>query len=85
MIAMVLGSNILKARYGVFLGLSSFFMFVGGASVFFWQIGFLSGNMILMLGLAMFQCTFVHFERALLVAKLGSRQYELMETGGNDL
>jgi len=85
LLALVSWSQYLQARFGVLAGLGSFFIVLGGASVFFDYSGLILGNSCLVFGVLLLECTIIHFGREIMKSNIGAREYEIMESGGDAL
>jgi len=55
----------LYSRKGALMGLAIFFVMLGALFVPWYSVGYISGNLPLIVGLVLMQCTFVHFQRAI--------------------
>jgi len=62
---MLMTNRTLYSRQGALMGLSYVFVVIGGLCIPLYSIGYLTGNLALILGLVLMQCTFVHFRRAI--------------------
>lgn len=69
MLGLTLSSS-LKARYGIVLGMSCSFLAIGFIAIFVWFLGFLTGNVFLLLGLFLTTSAVVYYERALMTARM---------------
>jgi len=69
----VLSTNNLRGRYGALAGMAAIMIAFGLMSVPIWIFSFITGNPALLLGIALLECTIIHFRRAIISAELSQR------------